>query len=85
MLSEACTETTQAQCEPDLWAMSLDAQTRLKRQHPRGVESVCDVYFLFPKLGWSLEQQIFNQSKFLLLKSCPLVQLGGSLPKNTTY
>lgn len=61
-------------------AVSLDAQsqteeaTSLAGPPPpaHSVESVCDVCFLFLKLGWSSEQQIFNQSKFSLLNPASL-------------
>lgn len=61
-------------------AVSLDAQSQVleatplagQSPSPHSVESVCDVCFLFAKLGWSLEQQIFNQSKFPLLNPASL-------------
>lgn len=48
---------------------------------PRGI--LYDVCLLLPNPGWSLEQQIFNQSKLLLLRFCLLVQPGDSWSKNT--
>lgn len=51
--------------EPDFRATPLAGPS----PSPRSVESAC---FLFLKLGGNLEQQIFNQSKFLLLNPASL-------------
>lgn len=74
-------------------AVSLDAQSQTREATPlagpsalpHSADLVCVVHVLFPKLGWSLEQQIFNQSKFPLLINIARLFNSSSLPKIIHY